>query len=93
METEKNYIMPRHTSALQDGNLGAGIVIHIMEVHDTSVVVILSWEKCLREVGGVNVGKGVVMSVPATEAEIESTNGGIMIVHHDNLAGITSNNW
>jgi hypothetical protein len=82
--------MPRHAGALQDGELVTGIVIHIMEIHDTSIVVILSWEERLREVSEVDVGKRVIMSVPATETEIESTNRSIMIVHHDNLARITS---
>lgn len=86
------HIVPRHTSTLQNGKLVASIIIYITKIHDTSVVVILSREECLGEVGGVDIGKRVVMRVPATKAEIESTNGSIMIIHHDNLILITSSN-
>ena len=49
------HIMPWHTPSLEDGDSVRGIVIHVLEVHYSSVVVILAWEECKTEVGGMGV--------------------------------------
>jgi len=33
----------------------------------------------------MSIGKRVIVSIPATEAEVQAANAGIVIVHDDNL--------
>lgn len=61
----------------------------MLEVLDTSVVVVLTGEERATEVGRVNVGKREVVGVPATEAEVEPSNACDSSVDGDNLLVMT----
>lgn len=50
--------MPWHPWRLEDGELVTDIVFDMLKIEQTRVVIVLSWEKRIREVCGVYVGKG-----------------------------------
>lgn len=77
--------MPRHSAAVQNRQRVAGIVVHILEIHDTSIIIILPWEQGAREVGGVHVREGVGMSIPPPKAKVEPANTGVVVVNDDDL--------
>ena len=77
--------MPRHTRRVQDRKRIANIIGHLFEVHDASIVVVLTGEKRSRKVSWVNVRERMGMGIPASKAKIEAANGSKMIVHHHNL--------
>ena len=77
--------MPRHASAVQNAQSVADEVVYVLEVHDPRVVVILTGEKCLREVRRVHIGERVRMRVPSSEAEIKSTDASIVVVDNDDF--------
>ena len=56
-----------------------------MEVHDTSIVVILAREESFVKLGGVNVGQWVVVGIPASEAEVEPANSCEVVIHRHHL--------
>lgn len=45
---------------------------NILEVQDTSIVVVLTWEDRLTWVGRMDVGNGVLVSVPPTETHVQT---------------------
>lgn len=46
---------------------------NILEIKNSRVVVILAWEDVLVEIGRVNIGNGMLVGVPASEAHVQST--------------------
>jgi hypothetical protein len=52
--------MPWHSATLEDRDSVARIEIDLLEVLDTRVVVILSWEERLAEISWVDVSEGAV---------------------------------
>lgn len=77
--------MPRHSWRFQDRDGTSDIILDILEVHHTSIIVILSNKQRLLETGGMYVRKRVVVSIPATETEIDPANGSEVIVHDHNF--------
>lgn len=51
----KMDVMPRHTGGFKDADLVRDEVVDLLEVHNPTVVVILSWEKGASKVRGVAV--------------------------------------
>lgn len=49
------HVVPRHPTCLKNRNLVGDEVINLLEVHDATVVVVLSWEERASEIGGVTV--------------------------------------
>lgn len=77
--------MPRHTRRVQDRKGIAGVIGYLFEVHDASIVIVLTGEKRSRKISWVNVRERMGMGIPASKAKIEATNGSKMIIHHHNL--------
>ena len=48
-------IVPRHTTGFEDGYLVGDVVVDLLEIHDSTVVVILAWEESLGEVRWVAI--------------------------------------
>ena len=77
--------MPRHPCCLKYTDSISYKLINMLEIQYTRVIVILSWKECLGEIGGVCVGKWVIVSVPASEAEVKSTDASIVVVDNDDF--------
>ena len=84
-DLDRTYIMPGHSGCFQDRDGTPNVILDVLEVHHASVIVILSREQRPLETGGVDVGKWVVVRVPATITEIKTTDGSDVIVHDNNL--------
>jgi hypothetical protein len=56
-----------------------------VKVSNASVVVVLSGEEGPREVEWMSIGEWVVVSIPATEAEVKPTNTSVMVVDKNNF--------
>ena len=77
--------MPGHSGCVQDRDGASNIVFDILEVHDTGIVVVLSREQRPLETGGVNISKGVVVRIPTAVTEIDTTDGGDVVIHDHDL--------
>jgi hypothetical protein len=77
--------MPWHTRRLKWRKGVAGILINFMEVHNTSIVVVLAGEEGLIEFSGVNISQRMVVSIPSPEAKIQATDSRKVIVNNDDL--------
>lgn len=66
----KTNIVPGHPCVVLNREGVADIVVYILEVHDASVIIILAGEEGPREIGRMNIGKGMCMSVPTAKAKI-----------------------
>jgi hypothetical protein len=77
--------MPRHPRKLLYGQRITHIIVHVMEIHNASIVIILPGKEGAVEFRWMHVGKGVAVRVPATEAEVEPADGGIVVVYDDDL--------
>jgi len=77
--------MPGHSGCFQDRDSTANIILDILEVHYTSIIVILSREQCPLETSGMNVSEWMVVRVPATVTEIDTADGGDVVIHYHNL--------
>jgi hypothetical protein len=78
--------MPRHPPKLQDTQRITNIIRNVLEVHNPCVIVVLSREEGSGEIGGVDVGEGVNLGVPAPEAKIETANAGALVIYYDYLS-------
>ena len=79
------HIVPRHSWRFQGRDSASNVILDILEVHDASVVVILSREQRPLEPSWVNVGKRVVVCIPATVTEIDTADGSDVVIHDHNL--------
>ena len=75
--------MPWHPRTLQNADRAANKLVNLLEVHDPRIIVVLPGEEGLGEVRGVCIGERMGVRVPATEAEIEATNAGAVVVDDD----------
>ena len=66
----KTNVVPGHPCVILDRQGAAGIIGHIFEIHDASVIIILAGEEGPGEISGMNISKRVRMSVPTAKAEI-----------------------
>jgi hypothetical protein len=60
-------------------------VNHFLEVHNPSVVVVLSREYNVVQISGVGVRNGVLMSIPAAIAEIEAAHESYLTIDQAKL--------
>ena len=81
----QTHIVPRHSWRFQDRDSASDIFLDVLEVHYAGIIVVLSNEQSLLKSSGVYISKRVVVSIPATEAEINSADGGEVIVHDHDL--------
>jgi len=77
--------MPRHTGIILNRQIVANIIVNILEIHDTSVIEILTREQRLRKVSRVDVRKWVSMRIPTPKTEIKTADGGILVVDKNDL--------
>ena len=77
--------MPRHAGGFQHGNRFTHEIVHILEVSDARVVVVLAWKKGEREVRRVYVGEWVILGVPTSEANIKAANTRAMIIDNNDF--------
>ena len=77
--------MPRHPRILQHTKLVANVIAHVLEIHDSGIIVILAWEERATEVCWMHVGERVRLSIPSTKAEIQPANAGVMVVYDHQL--------
>jgi hypothetical protein len=82
---QDTYIVPRHPRTLQARERIAGVVVHVLEVHDARIIVILPGEHGERKIGRVHVCEGVRVRVPAAKAEVESADTRVVVVDDDDL--------
>lgn len=80
-----SYVMPGHPSGLQDRNGIADVVADVLEIENARIIVILPGEECKREISGMDVREGMIVRVPATETQIQSTYAGKVIVDYNDL--------
>ena len=59
--------------------------MHIPEVRDARVVIVLAWKEGAREVCRVCIGKRVILGIPTTKTNVKATNTRAMIVDNDNF--------
>ena len=85
LDPDQTHIMPRHSRRFQDRDSAPSIVLNILEVHYTSIIVILSNEQRLLETSRVYVSKRMVVGVPATETEIDTADSSEVVVHDHDL--------
>jgi len=69
-------VVPRHATIIGFAEFVIAPVVDGLEIHDTVVVEVLAGEDFVLDTGGVDIGKGVRMSIPTSEAHIESSNEG-----------------
>lgn len=81
----ETHIVPWHPCGLDHTESVADIILDVLEVHDTRIVVILAREQRSLEIRGVHVRKRVRVSVPAPEADIETTDACAVVVHNHEL--------
>jgi hypothetical protein len=83
---KEGYVMPRHTSTILNRQSIANIIVNVLEIHDTSVIVILTREQSLGKISWMDIRKRVSMRVPSTKTEIKTTNRGILVVNKNDLS-------
>lgn len=59
--------------------------MHILEVRDAGVVIVLAWKEGAREVCRVCIGKRVILGIPTTKTNVKATNTRAMIVDNDDF--------
>jgi|ERR1700722_12696450 hypothetical protein len=77
--------MPCHSSIFWGGQCIANVIGDITEIHDASVVVVLSGEEGTIELGRMYISEGMIVGVPSPKAKIEAAKGREMIVYDDSL--------
>ena len=78
------HIVPRHTRRGSDVDSAGHEVLYILEVDNASVVVVLAWEECLREVCRVSVGERVYRDA-CPSARSRGRGRRCMVVDYDDL--------
>ena len=79
--------MPRHSRALKNTDLITDKMVYLLEIHDTCIIIVLSGEESLAELSRVGICKWMGVCVPATKAEVETTDTCTMIVYYHYLHG------
>ena len=79
------HIVPRHARAFRNVNSAADIVVHVLEVDDASVVVILPGEECPGKVSRMRVSERMVISIPATKTDVKAADASAVIINDDNF--------
>lgn len=77
--------MPRHTRTLEHRERIARIIINLLEIHNPSIIIILPREQRKVEIGWMNVSQRMVVRIPSSKAEIETTNRSPMVIDNNNL--------
>jgi hypothetical protein len=78
--------MPRHPGCLTNADARVRReIVHVGKVLDTRIVVVLTREECLVPFGWMRIRQGVCVSVPATVAQVETTNASVVVVNNDDL--------
>lgn len=85
LRRDHTHIMPRHSRRFQDRDSTSNIILDILEVHYTSIIVILPNEQRVLKPSGVYVSKRVVMGIPAAETEIDTADSGEVVVYDYDL--------
>ena len=79
------YIMPGHPRTLSNRDSAAHVIVHVLEIRDACVVVVLAREQRLGEVSRVSVRQRVVVGVPASEADVKAANASPMVIYNHDL--------
>lgn len=79
------YIVPRHPRTFSNRDSTAHVVVHVLEIRDARVVVVLAREQRLGEIGRVSVRQRVVVSVPAPETYVKAANASPMVIYNHDL--------
>ena len=82
----ETHVMPRHPRGLQNRNRIADVVSNVLEIEDTSIVVVLPREEGKREIRGMDICQGMVVCVPAAKAQIKAANASKMVIDHHDLS-------
>lgn len=77
--------MPRHPGSLKNRHSISHKVTDILEIEDTSIVIILTWEERASKFSRMNICQRMVVSVPTSKAQVNASDTGKMIVHNDDL--------
>ena len=80
--------MPRHAGTIFNRQSVANIIVNILEVHNTSVIEILTREQSLGKISRMDIRQWVSMGVPSPKTKIKTTDGGILIVYNNDLEKI-----
>jgi hypothetical protein len=83
-DRERN-IVPRHPRCVLDGEGVTRKLVDSLEIHHSTVVVVLSGEQRLVELLRVNVGQRVVVGIPSAVTRIESSHAGDFVVDETEL--------
>lgn len=76
-------VMPWHSAILCLADLIALPVLHALEVHDTVVVEFLAGEDIVVEVGRMAIGQWMLVGVPSSETQINTTDESQCIINDD----------
>lgn len=82
------HIVPWHSGCFHYRNSIANVIIDILEVKDTCVVIILPRKESAWPICWVDVCKGVIVCIPATKANVKSSNTSAVVVDNHKLSQI-----
>lgn len=77
------HVVPGHPTELGFADFVGLPIAHTLEVHDPVIVEFLTGEDLVPQVGRVDIGQGVLVGVPSTEAEIDTSDESEGIVNDD----------
>jgi hypothetical protein len=79
------YVMPRHPRIFRHTQLVANEIINFLEVHNSRIIVILTWEEGTTELGGMYIRERMHLGIPSAKAEVQTTDASMVIVNHHHL--------
>ena len=74
-------VRPAHARALRAIELVLERLGDIAEIHNSSIVVVLSWEDCQVQIGGVCIRNRMLVGIPSTEAQIQASHKRKTAIH------------
>ena len=78
-------VVPRHSTILCLAKFVGLPVTHALEIHDSVVVELLSGEDLVPQVRGVDVGQGMLVSVPSSKTQINTSDESQCVVDDNEL--------
>lgn len=74
------YIVPWHAPEVGFTEFVVGPVLHVLKIHDSVVVEVLTGENFVLHAGRMHIGEDVLAKIPSPKTQIETTNKGELVV-------------
>lgn len=78
-------VVPWHATEVGLTQLVVLPVINTLEIHNTVIVEVLTWPGFILRTCWVNICQRMLLGIPSTEASVETTNKGKIVVNDDEL--------